>query len=85
MWHTIIIVGNLTRDPEMRYTPSGQAVTNLNVAVDDSYNDNQGQRVNRIFQWHITRPQGVDGIAIKRRVNRMDRPRQTCLGAARLP
>jgi single-strand DNA-binding protein len=26
MYHTIIIVGNLGKDPEMRYTPSGQAV-----------------------------------------------------------
>ena len=29
MYHTIILVGNLGRDPEMRYTPSGQAVTNF--------------------------------------------------------
>ena len=37
MYHTIIIVGNLGRDPEMRYTPSGQAVTNFNVATNRQY------------------------------------------------
>ena len=36
MYHTIILVGNLGRDPEMRYTPSGQAVTTFNVATDYS-------------------------------------------------
>jgi len=33
MFHTIIIVGNLGRDPEMRYTPGRQAVTNFSVAT----------------------------------------------------
>jgi single-strand DNA-binding protein len=47
MYHTIIIVGNLGRDPEMRYTPNGQAVTNLNIAVDDSYTDSQGERIKK--------------------------------------
>ena len=32
MYHTVIVVGNLGKDPEMRYIPSGQAVTNFNVA-----------------------------------------------------
>ena len=32
MFHTIVIVGNVGRDPEMRYTPSGQAVTSFSVA-----------------------------------------------------
>jgi single-strand DNA-binding protein len=31
--HTLIIIGRLGRDPEMRYTPSGQAVTNFSVAT----------------------------------------------------
>lgn len=34
MYQKIIIAGRLGRDPEMRYTPSGQAVTNFSVAVD---------------------------------------------------
>lgn len=45
-YHTIILVGNLGRDPEMRYTPNGQAVTNFSVAVSDDYTSN-GERVKR--------------------------------------
>lgn len=36
MYHTVILVGRLGRDPEMRYTPSGQAVTSFSVATDYS-------------------------------------------------
>ena len=38
------ILGNLTRDPELRQTPSGQAVCNFGVATNSFYNDNLGQR-----------------------------------------
>lgn len=37
MYHTIIIVGNVGRDAEMRYTPSGQAVTSFSVATNRTY------------------------------------------------
>ena len=47
MYHTLILAGNIGRDPEMRYTPSGQAVTNFSVAVNDSYTNSQGERVER--------------------------------------
>lgn len=46
-FHTVILAGNLGRDPEMRYTPSGQAVTNFSVAVNDDYTNNNGERVKR--------------------------------------
>lgn len=39
MFHKIILVGNLGRDPEMRYMPDGQAVTNLNVACNRRWNN----------------------------------------------
>src|SRR4026207_2158882 len=39
-----LIIGNLGRDPEMRYTPSGQAVTQFTVAVNRTYKDAQGER-----------------------------------------
>ncbi|HVM30180.1 MAG TPA: single-stranded DNA-binding protein [Candidatus Limnocylindrales bacterium] len=39
-----LIIGNLGRDPEMRYTPSGQAVTQFTVAVNRYYKDQQGDR-----------------------------------------
>jgi single-strand DNA-binding protein len=44
MFHKVILVGNLGRDPEMRYTPSGQAVTNLNVATNRRYTDSSGEQ-----------------------------------------
>ena len=37
MYHTIIIVGNVGKDPEMRYTPSGQPVCNFSVAATRNY------------------------------------------------
>ena len=39
-----MIIGNLGKDPEMRYTPSGQAVTQFTVAVNRKYKDAQGER-----------------------------------------
>jgi single-strand DNA-binding protein len=39
-----MIIGNLGRDPEMRYTPSGQAVTQFTVAVNRNYKNQQGER-----------------------------------------
>ena len=38
-----MIIGNLGRDPEMRYTPSGQPVTQFSVAVNRRYPDQQGE------------------------------------------
>ncbi|HQL39244.1 MAG TPA: single-stranded DNA-binding protein, partial [Anaerolineaceae bacterium] len=43
-YHTIIVVGRLGRDPEMRYSPSGYAVTSFNIATDRQYTDSSGQR-----------------------------------------
>ena len=54
MYHKVIIVGNLGRDPEMRYTPSGQAVTSFSVAVDDSYTSKNGDRVKRTIWIRIS-------------------------------
>ena len=53
-YHTVIITGNLGRDPEMRYTPSGQAVTNFSIAVNESYTNNNGERVKRTIWFRIT-------------------------------
>lgn len=48
----VILVGNLGADPEVRYTPSGSAVTNLSVATTDSWTDkNSGQKQERT-EWH---------------------------------
>lgn len=47
----VILIGNLGKDPEVRYTPSGQAVANFNIATTESWNDKQGQRQDRT-EWH---------------------------------
>lgn len=47
----VILVGNLGRDPEMRYLPSGEAVANLAVATTDKYKDKSGQMVEHT-EWH---------------------------------
>jgi single-strand DNA-binding protein len=54
MYHKLIIVGNLGRDPEMRYTPSGQAVTNFSVASNRTYTGKEGQRVKETIWFRVT-------------------------------
>ena len=39
----VLIVGNLTKDPELRYTPQGTAVTTLRIAANSPYKDRSGQ------------------------------------------
>ena len=40
----VLIMGNLTRDPELRYVPSGAAVANFTVAVNRTYKDKAGEK-----------------------------------------
>lgn len=40
----IVIIGRLTRDPELRYTPNGVAVANFTVAVDRTFTNAKGER-----------------------------------------
>ncbi|WP_433925078.1 single-stranded DNA-binding protein [Vreelandella sp. 21] len=48
----VILIGNLGQDPEVRFTPSGTAVANINIATSDSWMDrNSGQRQERT-EWH---------------------------------
>jgi len=54
MYQKIIIIGNLGRDPEMRYTPSGQAVTNFSVATNRQYTGSDGQRVDETIWFRIS-------------------------------
>lgn len=54
MYHTIIIVGNLGRDPEMRYTPSGQAVTNFSVATNRQYTASDGTQVKETMWFRVS-------------------------------
>ena len=54
MYQKITIVGNLGRDPEMRFTPSGQPVTSFNVATNRSYTGSDGQRVKETVWFRVS-------------------------------
>ena len=54
MYHTIILVGNLGKDPEMRYTPSGQAVTSFSVATSRQYTGQNGQKVKETIWFRVS-------------------------------
>jgi single-strand DNA-binding protein len=47
----VILIGRLGRDPETRFTSSGQAVANFSIATDESYKDRNGERQKRT-EWH---------------------------------
>jgi len=47
----VILIGNLGRDPELRYTQSGQAVANFTLATSESWNKKEGGREERT-EWH---------------------------------
>ena len=48
----VIIVGNLGRDPETRYMPSGEAVTSISVATTDKWKDRQTGEQREATEWH---------------------------------
>ncbi len=54
MFHTLILVGNVGRDPEMRYTPSGQPVTSFSVATNRQYTANSGETVKETVWFRVT-------------------------------
>ena len=76
-FNKVILLGNLTRDPELRHTPSGTAVCKLRVAVNTRQKDQSGQWVDKPNYFDVTvwgnqaescsqflskgRPIGVDG------------------------
>ncbi|MDR3600205.1 MAG: single-stranded DNA-binding protein [Desulfosporosinus sp.] len=44
MLNRVVLIGRLTKDPELRYTPSGVAVANFTLAIDRNYKNAQGER-----------------------------------------
>src|SRR5258706_11447193 len=48
----VIIVGNLGADPEPRYTPGGDAVTNIRVATTDKWKDKASGEMKEATEWH---------------------------------
>jgi single-strand DNA-binding protein len=47
----VIIIGNLGKDPEVRYTPNGKAVASLTLATSESWKDQSGQMQEKT-EWH---------------------------------
>jgi len=54
MYQSTTIAGNLGRDPEMRYTPAGKAVTNFNVATGRQYTGADGNQVKETVWFRVT-------------------------------
>jgi single-strand DNA-binding protein len=48
----VIIIGNLGADPEVRYMPSGSAVTNIRVATTEAWKDKQSGEMQERTEWH---------------------------------
>ena len=48
----VILIGNLGRDPEVRYTASGSAVANVTIATSDSWKDRQSGEQQERTEWH---------------------------------
>jgi len=49
MFNKIILVGNLTRDVELKYTPSGTAIANFGIATNRTYKDVSGQQEQEVM------------------------------------
>ncbi|WP_462326748.1 single-stranded DNA-binding protein, partial [Desulfobaculum sp.] len=47
----VMLIGRLGRDPELRYTQAGQPIVNMRMATDESYTNQQGERVDKA-EWH---------------------------------
>ena len=47
----VILIGRLGKDPEMRFTPSGKAVTNFTLATNENWTDQSGEKQERT-EWH---------------------------------
>ena len=54
MYQSLTIVGNVGKDPEMRYTPSGAAVTSFSVATSRQYTNNAGETVKETVWFRVT-------------------------------
>lgn len=54
----VIIIGNLTKDPELRTTPNGVSVCGLSVAVQRDYSDSDGNRSADFFNVNVWREKG---------------------------
>ena len=61
----VMLIGNLGRDPELRYTQGGQAVLNLRLATNESFQNRDGERQERT-EWHGVIVWGKRGEALSK-------------------
>ena len=54
MYNRVTLVGNLGRDPELRYTANGSAVCNLSVATNEKWKDSSGELQKRTTWWRVS-------------------------------
>lgn len=54
MYQNLTIIGNLGRDPELRYTPHGNAVTSFPVATNQRWTDRDGKQKKSTTWWRVT-------------------------------
>src|SRR2546423_13597793 len=69
-FNKVILLGNLTRDPEVRYTPKGTAVTDLGLAVNRTYTLDNGEKREEVTYVDVTfwgRTAEVAGEGFKKR------------------
>ena len=52
MINKVILIGNLGRDPEIRYTPSGMAVANFSIATSEKWKDKSTGEMKERTEWH---------------------------------
>lgn len=53
-YNKVILLGNLTRDPEVRYTPKGAAVAQLGLALNETWTDDAGNKQERVTFVDVT-------------------------------
>lgn len=93
MLNVAVLIGRLTRDPELRYTPSGQAVASFTLAVDRPFTNQQGEReadfVN-VVCWHqlaemVTNHHGKGALVVVRGGSRCGTTKPRTASSARPP
>lgn len=50
----VFVLGNMGSDPEIKYMPSGKAVVNINVAVNEVYTSNEGERKESVEWFYVS-------------------------------
>lgn len=72
MLNRVVLVGRLTKDPELRYTPSGAAVATFTLAVNRTFTNQQGEREADFINCVVWRRQAETlRISLKREVLRV--------------